>query len=332
MTLRCEIPADVLAMIKEHTAKIDADIYIFNSEIVSKRDLELIEVVAANKSRPCALLVLVTNGGDPDCAYRMCRYFQEKYEHLTVLVPGRCKSAGTLIALGATEFAFTPYGELGPLDIQMSKVDKFDRAESGLVIQDALNTLEQRARSTYLEMVSEYMSANNGLLSFAAASRSVGEFVSQLYAPVFGRVDPEEVGAKTRSMRIAQDYGQRLAARWQNVKPNTIQVLAESYSSHSFVIDQREAAALFERVRMATADEAMLVALLGNYARFQIARDESLIYMLSTSKPAEEIPNDNDADGGGAQNGSDSEGSGETAQLGSGSALRFEPVPATAAE
>lgn len=309
-----EIPADALAVIQAQTAAIGADVFIFNGEILGARDLQLIEQVSTAKSRPRALLVLVTNGGDPDGAYRICRYFQEKYEQLTVLVPGRCKSAGTLIALGATEIAFTPYGELGPLDIQMAKVDKFDRTESGLTIEDALNTMEARARKSYIEMVGEYMSANNGLLSFAAASRSVGDFVSQLYAPVFSRVDPEEVGIKTRSMRIAQDYAARLAVRWENVNQGAIEMLANSYSSHSFVIDHREATNLFKRVRMADDAEAALVAVLGKYARFQNPRDESLIYTLSTPQAEQEIPHDNDADGGGQENGPNPEGAGEPPQ------------------
>lgn len=291
--------------------QIDADVYVFNGEIGQTRDFELINVIADGCSRARAVLVLTTHGGDPDCAYRMCRYLQNKYEHLTVLVAGRCKSAGTLIAIGATELAFMPYGELGPLDIQLSKVDKFDRAESGLTIKDALNTLEERAKDTFYTMVNGYIAANNGMLSFAAASKAAGDFVAQLYAPVFGRIDPEEVGAKTRSMRIAEDYGVRLNLKWGNVQGDAVTQLATSYSSHSFVIDMREAQNLFKRVRVADENESALVTALGNFARFQVPRENVVIHTLSAKKPAVGDEHANDDDGGESENGSNPEGASE---------------------
>lgn len=287
---------------------IDADVYLFNSELYGMRDFEMINVIAEGKSRPSALLILITNGGDPDGAYRICRYLQENYTSLTVLVPGRCKSAGTLIALGATELAFMPYGELGPLDIQLTKVDKFDQAQSGLTIQDALNTLESRATESFFNMVKGYMEANNGLLSFPSASKAASDFVTQLYAPVFSRIDPEEVGARARSMRIADDYGKRLSAKWNNVKPGTVKKLADTYSSHSFVIDMREAATLFQRVRGPTEAERAVVDALGWWGRYQMPRDKATMIALHDKLEAEE-QNDGDEPGRrGPQDGGDPEG------------------------
>ncbi|HEX4860168.1 MAG TPA: hypothetical protein VFV07_02960, partial [Rhizomicrobium sp.] len=195
-----------------------------------------------------------------------------------VLVSGRCKSAGTLLALGAHELIFTPYGELGPLDIQLSKVDRFDQMQSGLTITDSLNTLELRALDRFYKMVTEYISANNGLLSFASASKAASDFVTQLYAPVFSRIDPEEVGAKARSMRIATDYGRRLAVKSQNLRPNTLKALSETYSSHSFVIDQQEASTLFLRVRSASEAERKVVAALDRYARFEVSSASNVVF------------------------------------------------------
>lgn len=287
-------------------AKIDADVFLFNSELWGTRDFDLINLIAAQRSRPKALLILVTHGGDPDSAYRIARYFQESYESLTVLVAGRCKSAGTLIALGASELAFMPYGELGPLDIQLTKVDKFDQAQSGLTIQDALNTLESRATESFFSMVKGYMEANQGLLSFAAASKAGSDFITQLYAPILGRIDPEEVGARARSMRIADDYGKRLSVKWNNVKPGAVQKLAETYSSHSFVIDRREVEGLFENVRLASPEERSIVDALGMFARFQLPRDQNVL--LALSQPAEEEKNADDQSRGEPQDGGNPEG------------------------
>lgn len=296
-----------LAAATAAAAQIDADVFIFNSELFGTKDFEFINIVADNKCRANAVLVLITHGGDPDVAYRIARYFQESYESLTVLVSGRCKSAGTLIAIGATELAFMPYGELGPLDIQLSKVDKFDGAQSGLAIQDALNTLESRATESFFDLVKGYMEANQGMLSFASATKASSEFVTQLYAPVFAKIDPEEVGAKTRSMRIADDYGKRLSFKWQNAKNGAIQTLSETYSSHSFVIDKREAETLFHRVRDATEEEKALVGALGHFARFQVPRSHQIISVLS-EKTSQEQADENDENRGEPQDGGNPEG------------------------
>jgi hypothetical protein len=277
-----------LAKVKAAAAALDADVYFYNGGIETPRDLSCVDAIAAHAGRPKAILFLVTNGGNPDAAYKITRYFQERYEHLAVVISGRCKSAGTLIAIGANEIAFTPYGELGPLDIQLTKVDKFDQLQSGLTIQDSLNTLEARALQKFFEIVKDYMQANNGLLSFSSATKAASDFVTQLYAPIFSRIDPEEVGARARSMRIAADYGKRLAVKSQNLKPDTLRLLAETYSSHSFVIDRQEAETLFHRVRAATDGEAAVVAALGRYARFEAP--EFVFQALSVcSKPIETL-------------------------------------------
>ncbi|HXE51264.1 MAG TPA: hypothetical protein VN663_22995 [Ramlibacter sp.] len=79
-------------------------------------------------------------------------------------------------------------------------------------------------------------------------------------------------------MRIATEYGKRLALKSQNLKPDTLKALAETYSSHSFVIDQHEAESLFENVRGANEAEQELVAALGRYARFEMARPADLVF------------------------------------------------------
>lgn len=276
---------DCIKKASELAENLPQDVFVYNGAMKLGRDLECIETVYANTHREECLLFLTTHGGDPDAAYKIARYFQEKYKKFAVLVSGRCKSAGTLVALGAHELVFTPYGELGPLDIQMSKVDRFDQMQSGLTITDSLNTLEERALDRFYKMVSDYISANNGLLSFASASKAASDFVTQLYAPVFSRIDPEEVGAKARSMRIATDYGRRLAVKSQNLRPNTLATLSETYSSHSFVIDHQEAAGLFVRVRVANETEKKIVAALERYARFEVVQGGNILFRTLSKPP-----------------------------------------------
>jgi hypothetical protein len=278
-----QLPKEVLEKAKAAAAKIDADVYVYNGGIERPRDLFCVEAIFSHRTRKKAVLFLVTNGGNPDAAYKMARYFQDHYDDFLVVVAGKCKSAGTLIAVGAK---VTPYGELGPLDIQLSKVDRFDALQSGLTIEDALNTLEARALTKFYEMVKDYISANKGLLSFASATKAASDFVTQLYAPVFARIDPEEVGARARSMKIAIDYGRRLSVKWQNMKKDTLRLLSETYSSHSFVIDQLEAETLFNHVRKADANEIAVISALGRYARFEVPDANEFVFQALSNQPS----------------------------------------------
>jgi ATP-dependent protease ClpP protease subunit len=91
-------------------AESDADILLFNSPIERPRDRRIVRGLTARQCRPNLLMILVTSGGDPDVAYRIARCVQNHYKKFTVCVSGICKSAGTLLVLGANELAFSEHG------------------------------------------------------------------------------------------------------------------------------------------------------------------------------------------------------------------------------
>ena len=244
------------------------DKILYNAELARGLDLEFIELVDSNKNSENAVLILVTNGGDADAAYKVGRYLQETYESLAVLLSGLCKSAGTLVAIAGEELIFTPYGELGPLDVQVKKEDKLGVQESGLNISEAFNAMEERARDTYHNLIVEILSASNGVVSIRTAMSAASDMVSSLYGPIFRRFDPEEVGSRSRAMRIGEEYAHRLNVKWGNLKSESIELLSRSYPSHGFVIDFDEAQRMFENVRQANEDEINLIKYLGRAARF----------------------------------------------------------------
>jgi membrane-bound ClpP family serine protease len=94
-------------------------------------------------------LVLSTLGGDPHAAYRIARFLKYCYKRFYLYVFGYCKSAGTIIALGADEIIMSVRGELGPLDVQMIKPDEFTERSSGLDISIALEEVASRAFGTF---------------------------------------------------------------------------------------------------------------------------------------------------------------------------------------
>ncbi|XAZ21658.1 hypothetical protein LVY75_22840 [Sinorhizobium sp. B11] len=243
------------------------DVFLYNGEISRRADLRFINMVAETKKSDECMVVMVTGGGDPDAAYKMARYLQHRYDRFSVLISGLCKSAGTLFAIGAHDVIFAPYGELGPLDIQLTKTDQLAGMESGLNISEAFSALETRARDTFISSTLEIISSSGGVVSFQTASHAATEIVGALYGPVFARIDPEEVGSRSRAMRIGEDYGKRLNLKWNNMRPDALDLLSQTYSSHAFVIDSLEAQSLFNRVRMAEDAEMNLVKELGDLAR-----------------------------------------------------------------
>lgn len=244
------------------------DVFLYNGPLGRQDDLRFIEFVSAEKRHDDIMLVLVTPGGSPDAAYKIGRYLQKKYSGFSCLIPGLCKSAGTLLAVGANELVFSPYGELGPLDVQLTKSDDLFGQDSGLNISEAFRTVEGRAKNTFHELIGEIITGSGGVVSFQTASHCASEIVGALYGPIFERIDPEEVGSRARAMRIGEDYGVRLNEKFKNLKQGALAQLSQSYSSHGFVIDNDEACALFERVRMADEIEKSVVQTLGGKARF----------------------------------------------------------------
>lgn len=252
------------------SAKHDADVFIYNGTITRTNVLATMETIQKYKARKKLFLIMVTYGGDPHAGFKIARYLQDNYDNFTLFVPGFCKSAGTLFAIAANEVVFAPFGELGPLDVQLAKPDQF-QFDSGLVITESLETLERRAAETFKAMFLEVMAEQQGLVSVSSALHAASELVKAIYAPIMARIDPEEVGVRQRALRITLDYGDRLALRSRNTDKKSLRQLAEKYSSHAFVIDRQEATSLFRNVRAADNDEMALVRALGQSARIELS-------------------------------------------------------------
>lgn len=244
------------------------DYFLYSGPIERGADLEFVSMVAGHKRSEAVTLILSTGGGSPDAAYKMGCYLQKRYDTVTVFVPGFCKSAGTLLAIAASDLIFSPYGELGPLDIQMSKQDNLMGMESGLNISEAFASMEGRARETFHQAVGEIVASSGGVVSFAIAAKAASDMVGSMYGPVFSQIDPEEVGSRSRAMRIGESYGTRLNQNFRNMRNGGMEMIAQSYPSHGFVIDMDEVSHLFERVREATDSEKSLVETIGRSCRF----------------------------------------------------------------
>jgi hypothetical protein len=247
--------------------KLKADVIICNAGIYSPHDKHLIKLCGSQMRRENCALFLCTLGGDADAAYRIARCLQEKYKRLTVYVCGMCKSAGTIIAIGAHEIVMTDTGELGPLDVQLGKKDELGETDSGLTVLSAITTLEEKAFDLFESAFIKLKSRSGGRITLKTATALASQLSVGVISPIMGQIEPLHVGSVSRAMKIGLEYGERLAAKSKNAKANAIDNLTHKYPSHGFVIDRAEAKALFVNVRdVEHAEERNLIAVLGEVA------------------------------------------------------------------
>jgi hypothetical protein len=240
--------------------KHQADLILFDADIEKPQDKLLFEC-CSHPAYENVLLFLTTAGGDPDVAYRIARYLQQKYRKFIVYVDSYCKSSGTLITLGANEVIMSDRAELGPLDVQLMKPDELGEQDSGLDLIHALERLKGVSYEVFEEFFGRCGRKGGGQISTKNALDIATHITSGLLSPIYHQIEPMKLGQFYRAMEIAEEYGSRLNTRG-NLKQEALHRLIYDYPSHSFVIDRSEAEQfLFESVREPDEQEEMHLAL-----------------------------------------------------------------------
>ena len=112
-------------------------------------------------------LLIISNGGDPIVSWRIISLLREKFKKVSVLIPYTAYSAATLLALGADEIIMHPFGNLGPLDPQLSFAD-----ENGKV-----KTISYEDITKYIEKLTSEIPPT--LIGFAKRSSQLGLTMGQ---------------------------------------------------------------------------------------------------------------------------------------------------------
>lgn len=231
----------------------DADVYFVSSPIDRALVDRVVEAYASAQQRTNAVLILTTSGGDPDAAYILARFFKHQYKVFYLFVFGYCKSAGTLIALGADEIVMSVRGELGPLDVQVYKDDEILRQNSVLDVIQSVPMVVNQAYAAFEETFLRIIGSSGGVVTTRTAAEIATALATQLLSPISAQIDPLKLGEVQRAINIAEAYGVRLGA-----SPSVVQQLITGYPSHGFVIDIEEAQKLFGYVRQASEHELVL--------------------------------------------------------------------------
>lgn len=234
-------------------ANPDRDLLVISNTISRQLHSKLTAVLRTDKKHEKCTIFLTTFGGDPHGGYRVARCIRHSYKHVRLVIPSYCKSAGTLIAIAANELAIGDLGELGPLDIQVSKPSELNERGSGLDIIQALQMVMAHSQDAFRQMMLDLR--HNARLS----TRLAGEFASKISVgvaePLYSQIDPNRLGEMQRAMRITHEYGERLGAYTGSLKDGALNRLVAGYPSHSFVIDRKEAKELFNSVDQPSTEE-----------------------------------------------------------------------------
>jgi len=297
---------DVLMQLAAGYAKDrDADILLYIGGINMSSARNLVDLVCPRRKRKNLVFILGTNGGDAHAGYKISRCLQHAYEggDYTIAVFGDCKSAGTLIAIGAKSIVLGQHGELGPLDVQLHKEDQLFAQSSGLTPNQALERLREEALSEFEHfMLSVHARSGHQISTRLAASIGI-RMVVGLLGPIYEQIDPMRIGETQRALEIARAYGQRLDMS-KNLKHGALDKLIEGYPSHDFAIDFDEAKGLFNRLKQADEVQTQigekLAHLLLQYKA--ISQDEALTLFITPELPVEVADEKPDANNSSAPN------------------------------
>jgi hypothetical protein len=290
-----KIAASVLAQ------QLNTDVFLYNADIVRPSDQELFDCMRCMRRRENVTLILVTEGGDADAGYRIARCLQDNYAKFTCIVAGYCKSAGTLVAVGANELVMSDAAELGPLDVQMAKRDELGEWQSGLTVTSAIQAIYERSFTAFEHFFLTIKRRSMNRVTFRAATDIAARLTSGLFAPMLEHIDPMHVGEAFRATAIALHYGLRLDLKAKNLEDEeSLNDLITGYPAHGFVIDRNEAQGLFKNVRPPNEVEQTLLTALGELAIYPHKTGERLFLSdplqqqltLNTEPPLETRSND----------------------------------------
>ena len=188
------VPKGIIEAANAIAESLEAAVFVYSGSIDSEgfgRLVESMQPSDAQPMRPNAIMFLTTYGGDAGQAYRIARLLQTVTNKFYLCVPSECKSAGTLIALGASEIFMPSVSELGPLDVQLRRRDEIGgRRRSGMVVRTALDGLAEETFKVFEQVMLRITLSSNHTISFDVASRVASEIATGVMAPVYAQVDP----------------------------------------------------------------------------------------------------------------------------------------------
>ena len=185
-------------------------------------------------------LVLSTSGGQVTAARQLGLLLRDYANHLTILVPYRARSAGTLLCLCANELVLGPMAELGPIDSHLSVISPAPPDAPGMIAARDIYTFRQMAEDWF------------------GITREEDRL--QVLALLAQRVFPTTLSSFYRSDRQIRHIAcellmYQLPDAEEDERRRIVDQLVGGWYAHDYAISRAEARDLGLRVRFASPDE-----------------------------------------------------------------------------
>lgn len=242
--------------LKDISDKQKNDVLFINDSIEEKLFEKIVEEIKKNKKTDKLIVILITPGGSPHYAFKIVSFLQDTYkEGYEQYIVERCKSAGTLIACGANKLTFFfPYGEIGPLDMQIcSRIDFQYQQISALSVFSYLQHLQRDAIRTFFNLIPELRQR----YTMESSVKICCNVVKSIYEPICQQLDAYSIGEMSRTIDLSKKYINKVNEKHHNIKEGKEEVLVVGYPDHGFVIDYKEATSLFKNVELSNSNESL---------------------------------------------------------------------------
>jgi hypothetical protein len=181
--------------------------------------------------------LVFTAGGDTLAAFGLARLLREFAKWVGILVPDRCFSAGTLLALGANEIYMTRAGTLSPIDPSVTT---------------QLNPSSDGPMPGTRQLLPVSVESVAGFKSLIENDWGIKnqEMLTQLFKVLADRVHPLALGDVYRSRQQIERLAYQLMKKHRRDRKNVqkvISTLTRGLGSHDYPISRTEARELLGR-------------------------------------------------------------------------------------
>lgn len=181
-------------------------------------------------------LILYTRGGDTLAAWNIVNLIREFCNEFEIIIPNKCRSSGTLIALGANNIIMTKQATLGPIDPSITRpmspiIPNSDPPQK-------LSLSVESVKGYYQLLKKEFGVGGNEALSLA-------------YNKLVDYIHPVVLGDVYRTQKQIQMLANKLlnmGSYSKNSRKRIVAFLCSDSGSHDYTINRTEARDLGLRV------------------------------------------------------------------------------------
>lgn len=225
----------------------------FNTQFAADSKEALYRILKESDTQRGLDLCLYTRGGDTNSVWPIVSLMREFDSDFQVLVPFRCHSSGTLVALGAKKILMGPLSELSPIDPttgnQFNPADPADqKSRMGISVEDV------RAYQSFV--LEQFRDPNGGdQRHFNEIAR---EHLQPFVEKLAEQVHPLALGNVQRVLMQIKQLASNLLdlnARSGEKPEGIVEALTTHFYSHLHMINRHEAQDILgERVEFASAE------------------------------------------------------------------------------